>query len=63
MTSMLDYTQDPNTVGSPFSYIRPGTVFMTMDGRKVTVISIGDSGIWTLQGHFKWDDLHEVICR
>lgn len=63
MTNLPHYTEDPTTVGSPFSYIRVGTVFLTTDGRTVTVISIGRSCIWTVDGQFAWGDLDKVVTR
>lgn len=58
-----DHTTDPETVGSPFGYVRPGTIFSTVTGATVTAISIGASGIWTNSGQWAWDNLTAVVTR
>jgi hypothetical protein len=58
MNNDTNYPADMSTaVGSPFSWVRPGTMLLTDDSRQVEIMTIGASGVWTRDGYFFWDEI------
>lgn len=63
MNNDTNYPADmSNAVGSPFSWVRPGTILLTVTGGQVCIMTIGASGVWTANGYFLWEDIVAKIA-